>query len=801
MLSLEAGRKSIVADGYNAKPMTGTRSTDWAQAVSSPSSNSVHLRVLALGNPKAAAYESVADALITFGQILFRDEKSFRSVTDCIDFVREGAYDLVLMPNPYGNEHRLQIYQALKQNNVPIVTFDRGGLPRSWFFDVGFNADSPSYASHVWDHPLAPSERVHVRRYIEQVRTDLEPLEAQGARVGAEKLRKQLAIGDRKVLFVPFQRPSDTTVRYFSSPMRDFAEFESLVGAVEELTRSIHSDWVVIAKKHPLENVRPSSPSLFANDNAHINDLIELADAVLVLNSGAGLLSLCWDKPVLIAGTAYYANERLNMQVRTVNDVCVALRQLQSVDAETRDRFFHHLIRSVYSFGNFHTELVRQTNGSWRNVTRRIDFDCIRMPVIRRSASLLYVTSVVPWPINRGAAHRTHQMLTALCAQDLAIDILCLNQSEPDATNEEIAERLRQTYPTLRNITVMRHPKFVRSMRPADLCARLRYQCAHAADGAAGRSHTINCAAHCPPAFARKLKERLAEVPYAAVWFNYLRVLPRDLATDAKIICDLHDFQTERIRADVLPKLSVGRRNRFLQRYKSSEARALGRCDLAIAISPPEMMRILDELNVQSRIVCLPATDFARFPKAGHVHVEAQFDLLFVGSRSDANFAGITWFLRQCFPRIVAAHPRVRLRIHGAITEMPEVKLLIGQLDSANVITSGPSESMDEVYTSARVVICPIRHGTGMKIKMIEAMAFGKAIVTTSMAAEGIATDSGVELFDSPEDFANACLRLIESADRRLLAEKISIATFLRDHEHNGAVARLSKLLRELRIH
>jgi len=120
-------------------------------------------------------------------------------------------------------------------------------------------------------------------------------------------------------------------------------------------------------------------PVVFADD-AHVNDLIEAADAILAVNSGTGLLSMCWGKPVLLAGTAFYAHPGLNRQVRTVDDVEYNLRNLFSVEGQTRDRLIHHLISKVYSFGTFHTELVRQDDGAFRNVTRKIEFDTLRVP-------------------------------------------------------------------------------------------------------------------------------------------------------------------------------------------------------------------------------------------------------------------------------------------------------------------------------------------------------------------------------------------------------------------------------------
>lgn len=761
------------------------------------SSTTKGISILALGRAQSAAFSSIAHTLRSVGKISYRDEHTFRRPADCIEFIRASAYDAVILPNPYGNLQRLSIYQLLRQARMPVVVFDRGGLPRSWFFDVGFNADSPSYLPRQWDRPIDIRERAWVRDYIKRVHSELAPLEAQGQRIGANCLRQKLAIGDRKVLFVPLQRPTDTTVRYFCSPMRDLIEFEGLVSGVEELTRTTLRDWVVVAKKHPLETSRPPLPVRFVDDDAHINDLIELADALLVLNSGTGLLSLCWDKPVLIAGSAYYAHPRLNRPVASASEIKDALLEPLPVDGETRDRFIHHLTSSVYSFGTFRTELAKQPGGGFRNITHHIDFDVVRFPVIKKQIPLLYVTSVIPWPITRGAAHRTDQTLRALLDQNLAVDLLCLNQTEPTTSNASIAARLMARYPSLRHIVIHRHPKLARSIRGRDVFDRMHYQLALLSDRVNGRAHTINCAAHCPPSFGRMLNARLATVSYSAIWFNYLRVLPPHLVTDAKVVCDLHDYQTERIKTDVLPTVAASHRDRYLRRFRESECKALARCDLAIAISPVEMQRIIDDLKPRALMACLPATD--------DVHELASeneiADLLFVGSRSDANLVGIVWFLERCFPLIKATLPDVRLRIHGSIVSSLRLQQLASQfLNSRTLILTGTAEDMDEVYASAKVVICPLRHGTGMKIKMVEAMAYGKAIVATSKATEGIATDLGVECFDAPEAFAAACVHLLNDEEAFTRTRHSAQATFARDHDHARLGEKLAGLLRQLDI-
>lgn len=755
------------------------------------SSHHLQRRILALGDASSSAYRSIAHVVEGMGSATFRQERSFRKPERLIAFIKSERFELVLMPNPYGNEHRRIIYDHLRRIGFPVIVFDRGGLPESWFFDTAFNADSESYHPSRWNRVLTDSQRAEVHAYIQRVRDELPSLEAQGERIGAERLRRNLRIEGRKVLFVPLQRPSDTTTRFFSAPMADLDAFHKLVGQVTKRIRNEFDEWVVVAKTHPLEVVRSDVPIIFA-DTAHINDLIEMSDAVLLLNSGTGLLSLCWDKPVLIAGTAYYSHPALNRTVKSASDVLDALECLPTVDSDIRDRFFYHLISRVYSFGTFQTELVRQADGAYRNITRHIEFDKLRLPEIIRKKALLYVTSVIPWPINRGSAHRTDQVLRALLEQECSIDLLCLNQSEAESSDAVIIERLRRRYPKLRNVTVVRHPMFASWRRLSDVANKSRYSILRLGEALSGRSATINSVRHCPPELERTVRDQANSTLYDAIWFNYLRVMPRRKVVGCKIICDLHDYQTERIRMDVVPLLPRRHQARYLARFSGSEAAALARCDLAIAISPVEKEHIVQDLRPNSEVVVIPATDDRHSRREGQI----AFDLLYVGSRSDANIVGLLWFLEKCFPTIVAALPRVRLLIQGAIVSMPDLQeALEGMRARENITLSAPIESLEHVYASAKLVVCPVLHGTGMKIKMVEAMAYGHAVVATSKAVEGIATEFGLEVYDRPEDFSAACVRMLRDPETLARNQEISRSTILRDHCFERLIERMTAVI------
>ncbi|BCX67042.1 capsular polysaccharide export protein, LipB/KpsS family [Pseudomonas izuensis] len=337
------------------------------------------LEILALGDRFSAAYRSIEDTLREMGDLSFREEASFEKAEDAINHVRNSSFDLVIMPNPYGNERRRWIYTHLKNLNFPVMVFDRGALPGSWFFDLGFNADSATYHPLRWDKPLNSEETLAIETYIQSAKEQT-PLEVQGDRLGGKALKEDLGLSDKKVLFVPFQRPSDTTIKFFSGGIESFDNFVALVNQTKRLLQQHAPDWVIVAKRHPLEQTRPNADVMFVADDTHVHDLIEMSEAVLLVNSGVGVISSLFDKPVLHAGDAFYSHPGLNRQVKTPEDVVYWILNGFQVSKDIRNRFTHHLVNKVYSFGTFETELVLQKDGSYRNITRKINFDTVTIP-------------------------------------------------------------------------------------------------------------------------------------------------------------------------------------------------------------------------------------------------------------------------------------------------------------------------------------------------------------------------------------------------------------------------------------
>jgi predicted glycosyltransferase involved in capsule biosynthesis len=309
------------------------------------------------------------------GIIEYAQEDMF-DADSLLSYIKNKNIDRVLMFNPYGSEERLELYRALKKAKIPVLVAERGALRDSVFYDWnGFNAESISYDKKFWDKKLTSEQIGMVDNYItEETKVDIS-LEKQNNMIGADQLRKDLNLSlDQKILFVPLQRPSDSVIKYFCGPIGTYANFIMLV---QEVANQLSDEYVVVVKKHPLEDEAAELENVIYT-NANIKDLLELSDYVMLINSGVGLLAMLWNKPVLYCGDVFYNDDRINKQVLSVEEVLKTIAGDFQANKDVVYKFLYFLIEEFYSFGKFTTKEIPWEDGGRMTVTTDIDFYHIR---------------------------------------------------------------------------------------------------------------------------------------------------------------------------------------------------------------------------------------------------------------------------------------------------------------------------------------------------------------------------------------------------------------------------------------
>lgn len=146
--------------------------------------------------------------------------------------------------------------------------------------------------------------------------------------------------------------------------------------------------------------------------------------------------------------------------------------------------------------------------------------------------------------------------------------------------------------------------------------------------------------------------------------------------------------------------------------------------------------------------------------------------LILTGSfDSFQNIQGARWFIKEIWPRIRAAYPEVRLQLVGkGSTQLP-----------AHILADPAVEAIGDVpditpyLWRATVAVVPILHGSGIRFKILEALACKLPVVSTTLGAQGIEVVNGesIRLADQPRAFADAVIQLLaDRKQRKQIAEQ-----------------------------
>jgi glycosyltransferase involved in cell wall biosynthesis len=149
-------------------------------------------------------------------------------------------------------------------------------------------------------------------------------------------------------------------------------------------------------------------------------------------------------------------------------------------------------------------------------------------------------------------------------------------------------------------------------------------------------------------------------------------------------------------------------------------------------------------------------------PRAGDPLSDGRTVVFFGHLSYVPNVDGVAYFVRDIWPRIAASHPDARCKIIGT---SPSPSLLA--LQGPRIEVTGFVPDLRPHLATAAAVVVPLRLGGGTRLKIVEAMAMAKAVVSTSLGAEGIEAVSGRDILieDEATAFADAVNRLLADPD------------------------------------
>jgi len=256
---------------------------------------------------------------------------------------------------------------------------------------------------------------------------------------------------------------------------------------------------------------------------------------------------------------------------------------------------------------------------------------------------------------------------------------------------------------------------------------------------------------------------------------HYSGIVRRD-APSARIVLDCHNAETElqrrALRADVgkprrwpaalFSAVQVGRLERF-EKWATSAADAV----ITVSANDRDNLPQLDDAERRAVVVIPNTIDVEEYAFPGNVEANERFDVVFTGKMDyRPNIDGVLWFADEIWPRVLAHRPDATWAIVGQRPH-PRLERL---REFPGVTLTGRVSQVQPYLAGCRVYVIPLRIGSGTRLKLIEAMAAGGAIVSTTVGAEGfpVAQGENILLADEPAAFAAAILSLLDDSRKRV---------------------------------
>ena len=288
-------------------------------------------------------------------------------------------------------------------------------------------------------------------------------------------------------------------------------------------------------------------------------------------------------------------------------------------------------------------------------------------------------------------------------------------------------------------------------------------------------------------AMTKAVRTRLGGRRYDAIHIDHLQmaqyVLPR--RTPAKLILDHHNVESQIIErmADTTPSKAMrwyaDREWPKLQRYELEVCQAVDRV-LTVSIEDKHLLQKLEPAlkNITVVPIGVDGKHYQPVPR-----YEDPKTLLSIGTMYwPPNVEAILWFYNSVYPQIKSQVSDVKLNIVGA---EPDDKILRLAKEDKSVKVPGYVADDRTVASDCAAFIVPLRSGSGMRVKILNAMAMALPVVSTTVGAEGIAATHKKDILvaDTSDAFAQECVKLlrdpayaagIAAAGRKLVEEYYS---------------------------
>lgn len=262
------------------------------------------------------------------------------------------------------------------------------------------------------------------------------------------------------------------------------------------------------------------------------------------------------------------------------------------------------------------------------------------------------------------------------------------------------------------------------------------------------------------PAFAKKLQLLLTQNDYDVIQLETIYLAPYldtiRQHSKATVAMRAHNVEHE-IWQRMVAHCGLGPKKWYLRHLTHKLARferkMLQQYDLLVAITRRDLAAF-QQMGYRNPGVVTPiGLQLSDYDRPEPTRRNGHLSVSFIGSLDwMPNIEGLRWFLDTTWPLIINRWPNMRLHIAGRNT--PD---WLRDRTAGGVVVHGEVPDAAEFIQKHPLMVVPLRSGSGMRAKILEGMAMGKAVLTTTLGLEGIDAEPGREVLvaDQPEEFVS----------------------------------------------
>lgn len=399
---------------------------------------------------------------------------------------------------------------------------------------------------------------------------------------------------------------------------------------------------------------------------------------------------------------------------------------------------------------------------------------------------ILQLCKKFPFPLKDGESIAVNAIAQGLKDQGVRMDLLAMNTTRHFTTvDSEVIRSL--PHETIKWVPVNTDLKIIGAIKSL----------------LEGSSYHLKRFQH--EEFAQAVKNMIGKAvePYDFILLESLYLLPyleciREV-TDAKVILRSHNLEWE-----IWSRLAENHRNplwkwylkKLSRKLKDYEVSTINKVDYLLPISPVDRIQY-EEMNYNGVLYTLPlGIDLDKYPVIPSVST-SYFDIGFIGSLDwRPNLEGLHWFIKEVWPAVRERFSgKFRLHIAGRNTP-PEIR----DLNSEDIIIHGEVEDAVKYMQQYDFFIVPLFSGSGMRVKILEAMAMGKIVISSDVGIEGIPASEDKEYIkaNTKEEYLTAFDKIFSGGyPNRILGR--NARSFIEDNYEIGLIStRLYHLLQSI---